>query len=693
MSISASWLVLAVLLLRLFLKKTPKWVAVLLWGIVAVRLVCPFSIESVLSLIPSAETISPEIMLDATPEIHTGIQPLNSVINPVISQSFAPAPMTSANPLQILIPVAAVLWLAGIVVMLVYTAITYFLLLHRVNTAVRLKDNIYQSENVDSPFVLGIIKPKIYLPFRLDGQNLSHVIAHEQAHIRRKDHWWKPLGFVLLAIHWFNPVLWLGYILLCRDIELACDEKVIQKMDNTSKADYTEALVACSVRRRSIAACPLAFGEVGVKARVKSVMNYKKPTFWVIVAAVVICIAVAVCFLTDPVAKNEDLDPVEIKNPWVQPYTPGTDGIQGNVDVEKYTRISPDFAIGADRYGYAVFKDPNKAFQTFVTLYEKGISAIKKQYDLAPISGSNYALYKTYGWQTDTGSEEAREQALFVTQFLDIYENSFTTEIPEDGVAVVDTVQTNLKTYYELSDGTWRADGRNYKHRLEINGRMHNAAVDSTFVYLSNLETITFEQAWLAAGLSSNTKDYFSPEEAVLVDWITGEDTPINGAISGKNTFIVEETLLENALENAILDQNAPDRFPSRPTGPVYAEAHQLLGIQSSPTLEDEKEYKTELTVYVQYVYHQYTNSNGELSRVAANATPAVLSFVGGPATGYQLQDFKEPNGGNVYAEEVRKLFPAKIADILLDPQNDVIDMEKLESDCLEKAKHKSLAG
>lgn len=181
-----------------------------------------------------------------------------------------------------------------------YTAISYWRLRRKVDTAVRYEDNIFQSENVGSPFVLGIIKPKIYLPFKMDEQDMEHVVAHEQAHIRRKDHWWKPLGFLLLTIHWFNPLMWLAYVLLCRDIELACDEKVIKELGNEQRADYTQALVACSVNRRMIAACPLAFGEVGVKERVKSVMNYKKPAFWIIILAVIACVVVVVCFLTNP---------------------------------------------------------------------------------------------------------------------------------------------------------------------------------------------------------------------------------------------------------------------------------------------------------------------------------------------------------------------------------------------------------
>ena len=305
MSISAGWLVLAVLVVRFALKKAPKWVRVLLWGIVAVRLICPFSIESALSLIPSRETISPEIMMDWTPEINTGIAPLDQVVNPVISTSFAPDPGASANPLQILLPVAANLWLLGVLVMLAYTAITYLRLRRKLTLATILRENIFQCETVRSPFVLGILKPRIYLPYGMDGNDLHHVVAHEQAHIRRKDHWWKPLGFLLLTVYWFNPLMWVAYILLCRDIELACDEKVIAQLGNEQRADYTQALVACSVNRRMIAACPLAFGEVGVKDRVKSILNYRKPTFWVIVTALVLSAVVAVCFLTDPNPSRE----------------------------------------------------------------------------------------------------------------------------------------------------------------------------------------------------------------------------------------------------------------------------------------------------------------------------------------------------------------------------------------------------
>ncbi|MBE6551353.1 MAG: hypothetical protein E7665_04380 [Ruminococcaceae bacterium] len=300
MSISASYIVLAVLLLRTFFKKAPKWISVVLWGIVGIRLISPFSIESILSLIPSAETFAPTIMTDNVPAINSGIPILNSTINPIIGESLAPNPGDSINPLQIWIPILTAIWLIGVFAFIIYTLVSYLRLKNMIGTAVLYSDNIYQSENVSSPFVLGIVRPKIYLPFKISDGDISHVIAHEKAHIHRRDHLWKPLGFLLLSLHWFNPLMWIAYILLCRDIELACDEKVIKELDKSERADYSQALLSCSVNRRIIAACPLAFGEVSVKNRVKSVLNYRRPAFWLIVLALIVCVFTAISFLTDP---------------------------------------------------------------------------------------------------------------------------------------------------------------------------------------------------------------------------------------------------------------------------------------------------------------------------------------------------------------------------------------------------------
>ena len=290
MSVSASWIAAAVLVLRRCLKRAPKWGTVLLWGFVAVRLLLPVSIESTLSLLPRTQAILPAGMA----------APVQNGAAPVIGGMAVTA--GAGEPLQTWLSVLAWIWAAGIAVLLLYTMVSTLQLRHRVREAVRLRGNIYQSERIDSPFVLGTARPKIYLPYHMDSRDRQHVIAHEQAHLRRGDQLWKPLGFLLLTIHWFNPVMWLSYVLLCRDIELACDEKVIKELGCEQRADYMQALVSCSVNRRRIAACPLAFGEIGVKERVKSVMLYKKPTFWIILLVVIACVVLAVCFLTDPVA-------------------------------------------------------------------------------------------------------------------------------------------------------------------------------------------------------------------------------------------------------------------------------------------------------------------------------------------------------------------------------------------------------
>ena len=301
LSISASWLVLAVLVLRLISKRSPKWMNVLLWGIVALRLVLPFSIESALSLIPSAETVSPAaVQFDPAPTITSGVSVIDNAVNPSLSEHFAAVPTASVNPLYVWAYLAGWVWLIGLGAMLLYALVSYLRLRRRVSVSLPVQDHIYLCDAISSPFILGVVKPHIYLPSGLDEVQRQNVLAHEQAHLARRDHWWKPLGFALLAVYWFNPVLWLAYTLLCRDIELACDERVIRTMEESAVKTYSTVLLACSMPRKAVITCPLAFGEVGVKERVRNALHYKKPTFWVVAASVTVCVVVAVCFLTDP---------------------------------------------------------------------------------------------------------------------------------------------------------------------------------------------------------------------------------------------------------------------------------------------------------------------------------------------------------------------------------------------------------
>ena len=332
-SVTAGWLVLAVAALRLILKRAPRRVSVLLWGMVALRLLCPVSIESRFSLIPEGQ-IAPQWILtelgwnlpgidsnagaamppgnalgdasgNATGKDEGAGLAIMSGSEPAGASAGAPDSRFSADGFLLsdgwnIEDTLSAVWIVGMLSMCLYALLTYLRLRKLVSTAVVMRDNIFQSEAVDSPFVLGVVRPRIYIPFRIEGRNLVHVVMHEQVHILRRDHWWKPLGFVLLSVYWFHPLMWLAYILLCRDIELACDERAVKGLDDGQRADYSQALLDCSVSRRSIAACPLAFGETGVKTRVKSVLGYRKPGFWILALAVVACIVVAVCFLTDP---------------------------------------------------------------------------------------------------------------------------------------------------------------------------------------------------------------------------------------------------------------------------------------------------------------------------------------------------------------------------------------------------------
>ena len=307
MSITASYIVLAVIILRLVFKKAPKALMCLLWGLVAIRLICPFSIESVLSLIPDSryETVDiGPVYIDTNALIFPQISYINNFGAEIAVEEYDTLVKNNAPHFYL-----EHIWLCGMIAMFLYAIISYLIVEKRTKASIEIDENIFICDNVSTPFILGVFNPQIFIPSSMDKTTAEYVILHEQAHLNRLDHLWKPLGFALLAVYWFNPVIWVAYILFCRDIELACDERVIKNMDADDKKAYSTALLSCSIPRKMISACPLAFGEVGVKQRIKRVLNYKKPAFWLIVAAIVTSVAVAVCFLTDP--KEKGVYPVE----------------------------------------------------------------------------------------------------------------------------------------------------------------------------------------------------------------------------------------------------------------------------------------------------------------------------------------------------------------------------------------------
>ena len=296
---------MAVLCVRLLFLKVSKRVNCLLWGIVAIRLICPFSIESPFSIVPSAEPIKSSTVVEGKvqnyiPSIDSRLTIVENTINPMLTETFAYHESNSVAPLQIVTYVVGLVWGGGMV-LLIIGAIGSAGKLHKlVREAVRIRDNIYICDAVKSPFVLGIVRPRVYLPSALSGAQMPYILAHESAHLQRKDHWWKVLGYLLLCIYWFHPLCWLSYSLFCKDIELACDEKAAKDMTFQEKKEYSKVLLSCARPRSLIMVCPLAFGEVGVRKRVKSVLRYKKPALWVLAAAAVVLVILAVCFLTNP---------------------------------------------------------------------------------------------------------------------------------------------------------------------------------------------------------------------------------------------------------------------------------------------------------------------------------------------------------------------------------------------------------
>ncbi len=361
-SISTSWLIAAVLLLRFCFAKAPKYIRCLLWGIVGVRLLMPFSIESALSLLPTSQTIPDEIVYATVPSVNTGIFEVDQLVNPVIGENLAPQVGAGVNPVQVWLLIGGLVWAIGVLAMLCYALVSYLSVRRRVREAALLSDNVYRCDRVDSPFILGFFRPRIYLPSDMGEEDQRYVIAHEQAHLARRDHWWKPLGFALLAVYWFNPLLWVAYVLLCRDIELACDEKVLAACGEEQKKPYADALINCSVPRKRLTACPLAFGETGVKGRIKSVLHYKKPAFWVIVIALLACVAVAIGFLTVPQDEEHSTN-----------Y--GIVGVSSGVDCENVLFHYREGSINhADPYITVTIKndtDDTLCFGEYFTLYSR----------------------------------------------------------------------------------------------------------------------------------------------------------------------------------------------------------------------------------------------------------------------------------------------------------------------------------
>lgn len=617
-SLSASWLVLAVLVLRLLLKKAPKWVPVLLWGLVAVRLVCPITLESSASLVPDPAPIT-QAVLGELSEVEF-VPPNNRQTSAV--QPTQEIPVQEAHPIttpQILTGV----WLTGTAAMLLYAIISDFRLRRRMTTAVPLRDNICQSERVSSPFVLGFLRPRIYLPFSLSPQEADYVLAHEQAHIQRGDHWWKPLGFLLLSIHWFNPLLWLAYILLCRDIELACDARVIRKFSREQRADYAQALLSCSVRHSAMVASPLAFGEVGVKARVSHVLNDKKPAFWVVSAAILVCIIAAVCFLTDPVDRPQEMPP------------------NGRT-----AEVWFDYWANPDEMNWEETKEttlPEYPKVTFRWTSDK-VEAVTDTETTELYTGM--PVWNVFFW--DLTGDGKRELCSTL---------SFGSGVVDERILIYDYAGG---ASYELSDrGEFDYTLRFQNDRLYVDQWRypHEALIDSGELSFADgcLQIIRDGSPLSPSG---------GVDEAQSPNPVSTEDA----------------ATLDDAITAAVLAHSSSDQ----PDGLIHVESHVILEQRelSGTPLVGSTEHQNLVTVYAMVLEQQYSSYGGKLTQEGGSRTPAALTFSVDPQGRYTLTEYWTPRDGGDYGADLESKFPKAVVEKVFHDETNA----QQQKECDEKA-------
>ncbi len=668
MSISASWLVLAVLILRLVLKKAPKWMNVLLWGIVAVRLICPFTIESPVSMIPdsvgSGKFVS-EWMDDyvGNVDIHhsdsvyydaaigAGREPISDGEGGyyvVTKHDQLGEPATIKNTV---VPVLSVMWVAGITVLAFYTVISFWRLRRKVNEAVIFRENIYLSENVCSPFVLGIIKPKIYLPFKMDDQNLEHIIAHEKAHIRRKDHWWKPFGFLLLTLHWFNPLMWIAYVLLCRDIELACDEKVIKELGNEQRADYTQALVACSVNRRMIAACPLAFGEIGVKERVKNVLNYKKPAFWIIVVAVIACAVVTVCFATNP--KQDSIQ---------ERHT-----VQARItEIENGSFLVAPVEGASELFSSDLFRVPITNIPPSPEPQVGDIVEISYDGSILESYPAQFGTVYSMRVVLQDNSPEIEELRVKYPEYFEL--GTF------KGLEVYVWQMAENNYRFGLMQGTNREKTPEEKMALKGATAEEMALILSTFdIEDKDIFVIPWQNpvsSYMVTEDMAKDPEYINNIRAMLgLDGASmgsagEEDTPTTVGPDAADTTISEE---QAAIRQAILEHNKSSNSQEYD---VACCSFITLETLSGTPLVGSNTHK--ITYYGWVLYNEYKVTDNGLNTVSGGHIPVALSF-DLDERGYTLTEYWEPRDGSYYAQDIREKFPAHIAEDALNNQKFIL--------------------
>lgn len=665
MSIAASWLILAVVLLRLLLKKAPKWIVMLLWGIVAIKLICPFTIESPASMIPdsvgSGELISEwtndyigsidiyhpdSVHYDAA--IGAGRKPISDGEGGyyvVTKHDQLGEPATIKNTV---IPVLSVMWVAGITVLAFYAVISFCRLRRKVSEAVIFKENILLCDHVKSPFILGLVRPKIYLPSSMDTTAMEPVIAHEKAHLARRDHWWKPLGFLILTVHWFNPLCWIAYVLLCRDIELACDEKVIRQMDLDGKKQYSTALLECSTGRRLVTICPLAFGEVGVKERVKNVLNYKKPAFWVIIAAVVACGVVTVCFATNP---KQD-SPQEQRTVQAR-ITEVENGSFLVAPVEGASELSSSDLFRVPITNMPPSPEPRVGNVIEITYDGSILESYPAQF------GTIYSMRVV----SQGNSPEIEELRVKYPEYFEL--GTF------KGLEVYVWQMAENDYRFGLMQGTNREKTPEEKMALKGASAEEMALILSTFdIEDKDIFVIPWQNpvsSYMVTEDMVKGPEYINNIRTMLgLDGVSmgsagGEDTPTPAGPDTAVTTLSEE---QTAIHQAILEHNRS----ADPTGFVSCASFAELAC----IVVDGSDF-SEYIHYCWALYEEYKATDNGLEAATGSHVPVAITFREDPSGTLTLEEYWQPRDGSYYAQDIREKFPAHIVGDGMDSQKFIL--------------------
>lgn len=682
LSITASWIVLAVIAVRFLIKKAPKFISCLLWVIVAVRLVCPFSFESVLSLIPSTQTIPETAITDTHFNVDSGVSVIDNSINPILDNRYPEDITASASTGNIVLSVLGAVWLAGMIIMLLYMLLSFLKVRKQVSAKVRLRDNIFICDEVKSPFIMGVFRPEIYLPSDMESEQRDYVLSHELAHLKRHDNLWKPLGFIILSVYWFNPVMWLAYILLCRDIESACDEKVIKEMTDEDRAGYSQALLDCGTNKKSVQVCPVAFGETGVKERVKNVLNYRKPAFWIIIIAVIASIAVAVCFLTNPPKDEDFYDKANIKIteklPPVLEISPYTNYLYKEVNYGIF--FEDNFTEVRVSYYDDEFYDAKKQIEDTIsfrgdilvdsfgkTVFDS-ISADISDYNfrIAALSESDYP--KNF-WII--GMNEKEKEIIYIhvdAQDLDRVDNLETFLCKEAKIEKLirqsfskdSFMLNNIKRGSIPMTYVWQGakqEPMNPQFTLNPNNRtvtFTSSALSSyygkgKYTYDGSKITIKSDDGVYVLAFTKKDNSYIFDAEKSLYNnkKITGKSKPEKHYeffdISDGAEFIPEPLDLDEAVGQVVLTENAGKDW----SGECHTEGHVILGSEESGN-------KTKIYTLTEFLSFGF--QNGYFVDVGGNRVPAVITV--DRSTGAYSIRYAED--GEYYPKSIKKMFPVK---------------------------------